>query len=78
MYKDICKLFLSPVNDFLSKLLNFFFEDKIRYSIFKNAPAFLLRDVHHAMHNILLLTLLKAKNKKVPHQRGETILFYYF
>ena len=55
MYKDICKLFLSPVNDFLSKLLNFFFEDKIRYSIFKNAPAFLLQDAPHAMHDILLL-----------------------
>ena len=106
---------------FLSKLLNFFFEDKIRYSIFKNAPAFccemhfmqcityffctslqfcrrlyqrginspliliccspptggshLTSDISEGKITLLLLNLLKAKNKKVPHQRGETILF---
>ena len=38
----------------------------------------LTSDISEGKITLLLLNLLKAKNKKVPHQRGETILFYYF
>ena len=38
----------------------------------------LTSDISEGKITLLLLNLLKAKNKKVPHQRCETILFYYF
>ena len=53
---------------------------------FKNAPAFLLRDAHHAMHDILLLRIrfltfwswyYSIKNKKISPTYSVELIFIY-